>query len=111
VGTVNFTALPAVAACELFYSSFDKLLASNAWRMAGPAALTVSPVPNAPESIAHTMPSVVADEAEIDGVAPENPNTEGVCCVGVVLNLPVAESKAKLSPGNRFVVGNRVGKK
>jgi hypothetical protein len=55
------------------------LLASNACKTAAPAALDpLSLVPYEAVLIAHTMPSVVADEADIDGVAPGNPNVEGV---------------------------------
>jgi hypothetical protein len=59
------------AASELFQSSIEMLLASNACKIDGPAAL-LAPffVPNAALSIAHTMPFAVADDAEIDGVAP-----------------------------------------
>ena len=83
VGTVNFTAFPAVSrppdAWELFHSSVETLLASYACRTAGPArACPLSLVPYAAALIAHTMPSVVADEAEMEGVAPGNPNVEGV---------------------------------
>ena len=42
VGTVNFTAFPAVSlppvACELFHYSVATLLAVYAYKMAGPAA-------------------------------------------------------------------------
>jgi hypothetical protein len=95
VGTVNFTAFPAVsrppAASELFQSSIEMLLASNACKIEGPAAL-LAPffVPNAALSIAHTMPFAVADDDEIDGVAPANPKPDGVKLDGVVVSAPRA---------------------
>ena len=45
-------------------------------------------MPYAPVSIAHTIPFSVADDAEIDGDAPVNPNPVGVDDVAVVLNIP-----------------------
>src|SRR5271168_997148 len=89
VGTVNFTAFPAAfpVPCVLFHSSVARLVASYAWRTAGPQ----------PDACCvqywllfstHTMPLAVPC-AETEGVAPGNPNVPADCDVCEILNWPV----------------------
>jgi hypothetical protein len=91
VATVNFTALPAwsrFAFCELFHNSFARFVASYAWSTAAPPPVSTPFGPFFAGSIAHTIPFSVADDAEIDGDEPENPNPVGVVDAAVVLNIP-----------------------
>src|SRR5215475_11560307 len=111
VGTVNFTALPAVSRpgfCALFHNSLPMFLASYARRTAGPPAVkdpfpngagaVVLFVPRLLESIAQRMPFVAVGVAEIDGDAPGNPNVDVVCVVGVVAKSPVVGLNANAWP-------------
>jgi hypothetical protein len=80
VGTVNFTASPAVSrdatAIALLYISFERLFGSYARRIAGAFGVASAPL----ESINHKMAELVAlvdPFQEITGVAPCGPSVSG----------------------------------
>ncbi len=93
VGTVNFTAFPALSRlkfCELFHNSVAEVrrIVSVQHRRPPAGAFGVPLVPYFPVSMAQTIPFSVAEDAEIDGDAPANPNPVGVADAAVVLNIP-----------------------